>query len=74
MNAPLKLNEAKVGMWVSINTKDAPYRFFKHLHGCQGQIESIERKIDRVQVRVTDKNLNVSWIFISPELLLRRFL
>jgi hypothetical protein len=74
MNAPLKLNEVKVGMWVSINTKDAPYSYFKYLHGCRGEIESLDHKKGRVQVRVTDKNLNVSWILISPDLLLRRFL
>lgn len=72
MKAPLKLNEAKVGMWVSLNTKNAPSSYIKDLHGCQGQIEKLG--IKRICVRVTDKNLNVLWVDLPPEMLIRRFL
>lgn len=72
MNAPLKLDEVKVGMFVSLNTKDAPSSYIRDLHGCRGQIEVLGTK--RIQVRVTDKSLIVHWVALPPEMLIRRLM
>lgn len=72
MNAPLKLNEAKVGMFVRLNVADSKSSYVRNLHGCRSQIEKIG--YSKIQVRVTDKSGNVEWLEVSPQKLIRKYL